>query len=139
MQKLGVRAAGKVDCPWKIWQPKDWSLLYFPMYFFEGRNWEAVPGVIDHDLGALMSPINIMMLEKKRTLIKLGDPIVQVIPIKREKIVARTSELTKTAVDRHNAIIQTNKITFNGWSKWQHARKSYTVDSHDTDLPGDKA
>ena len=80
-----------------------------------------------------------MMLEKKRTLIKLGDPIVQVIPIKREKIVARTSELTKTAVDRHNAIIQTNKITFNGWSKWQHARKSYTVDSHDTDLPGDKA
>ena len=86
-----------------------------------------------------MSPINIMMLEKKRTLIKLGDPIVQVIPIKREKIVARTSELTKTAVDRHNAIIQTNKITFNGWSKWQHARKSYTVDSHDTDLPGDKA
>ena len=79
------------------------------------------------------------MFEKKRTTIKLGDPIVQVIPIKREKIVARTSELSKTAVDRHNAIIQTNKITFNGWSKWQHARKSYTVDSNDTDLPGDKA
>ena len=139
MQKFGVRSAVKLDCPWKIWQPKDWSLLYFPMYFMEDRNWEAVPGVIDHDLGALMSPINIMMFEKKRTLIKLGDPIVQVIPIKREKIVARTSDLSKTAVDRHNAIIQTNKITFSGWSKWQHAKKDYTVDAQDTDLPGDKS
>ena len=86
-----------------------------------------------------MSPINIMMFEKKKTVIKLGDPIVQVIPIKREKVVARTSDLSKTAVDRHNAIIQTNKITFSGWSKWQHAKKDYTVDAQDTDLPGDKS
>ena len=139
MQKFGVKSAVKLDCPWKIWQPKDWSLLYLPMFFFEGRNYEAIPGVIDHDLGALISPINIMLLEKKITKIKLGEPLVQVVPIKREKITARTSALSKTAVDRHNAIIQTNKITFNGWSKWQHAKKTYVVDSHDTDLPGDEA
>tara|TARA_B100000035_G_scaffold78327_1_gene65430 strand:- start:2078 stop:2842 length:765 start_codon:yes stop_codon:yes gene_type:complete len=139
MQKFGVKSAVKLDCPWKIWQPKDWSLLYLPMFFFEGRNYEAIPGVIDHDLGALISPINIMLLEKKVTRIKLGEPLVQVIPIKREKVTARTSALSKTAVDRHNAIIQTNKITFNGWSKWQHAKKTYVVDSHDTDLPGDEA
>ena len=95
--------------------------------------------MIDHDLGALISPINIMLKEKQPTSIKLGEPIVQVIPIKREKVTARTSALSKTAVDRHNAIIQTNKITFNGWSKWQHAKKTYVVDSHDTDLPGDEA
>ena len=139
MQKFGVKSAVKLDCPWKIWQPKDWSLMYLPMFFFEGRNYEAIPGVIDHDLGALISPINIMLLEKKITKIKLGEPLVQVVPIKREKVTARTSALSKTAVDRHNAIIQTNKITFNGWSKWQHAKKTYVVDSHDTDLPGDES
>ena len=139
LTKFGVRAAVKLDCPWKIWQPKDWILMYLPMFFFEGRNYEAIPGVIDHDLGALISPINIMLLEKKITKIKLGEPLVQVVPIKREKVTARTSALSKTAVDRHNAIIQTNKITFNGWSKWQHAKKTYVVDSHDTDLPGDES
>ena len=35
MQKFGVRSAVKLDCPWKIWQPKDWSLLYFPMYLWK--------------------------------------------------------------------------------------------------------
>ena len=137
MQEFGVRSAVKLDCPWKIWQPKNWSLMYLPMFYYEDRNYTAPPGIIDHDLGALMSPLNIMLKEIKPTFIKLGEPLVQVVPIKREKIVARTSELTKTAVDRHNAIIQTNKITFNGWSKWQHAKKDYIVDAHDTDLPGD--
>ncbi len=65
-----------------------------------------------------------MLLEKKVTRIKLGEPLVQVIPIKREKVNARKSALSKTAVDRHNAISQTNKITFNGWSKWQNAKKT---------------
>ena len=138
LQKFGVRAAVKLDCPWKIWQPKDWSLLYLPMFYFDNRNYEAIPGMIDHDLGALISLINIMLKEKQPTSIKLGEPIVQVIPIKREKTIAKTSNLSKTAVDRHNAIIQTNKISFKGWSKWQHARKNYVVDAQDTELPGDE-
>jgi len=79
-----------------------------------------------------------MLKEKQPTSIKLGEPIVQVIPIKREKTIAKTSNLSKTAVDRHNAIIQTNKISFKGWSKWQHARKNYVVDAQDTELPGDE-
>lgn len=137
IKKYGVRTAVKLDCPWKIYSKPGWSLLYQPMWFHEEKNWDAIPGVIDHDLGALISPINIMLKEPKLTTIKMGEPLCQVIPIKRETVVARSGDLSKTAVDRHNAIIKQLKIVFNGWSKWQHSKKTYILDKNDTDLPGD--
>mgnify|MGYP000002152871 FL=1 len=137
VKKFGVRTAVKLDCPWKIWSKPGWSLLYQPMWFHQEKNWEAIPGVIDHDLGALISPINIMLKKSELTHIKMGEPICQVIPIKRETVVARTGALSETAVNRHNAIIKQLKIVFAGWSKWQHAKKTYIVDKNDTDLPGD--
>ena len=138
LRKFGVRAAVKLDCPWKIWSKANWSVMYQPLFFHEDRNYEAIPGIIDHDVGALISPINIMLKEIKPTFIKMGEPLCQLIPIKRETVVARTGDLSKTSVDRHNAIIGLQKIIFNGWSKWQHVKKTYIVDQNDTDLPGEK-
>ena len=137
LTKFGVRASVKLDCPWKIWSKPNWSVLYQPMFYHEDRNYEAVPGIIDHDLGALISPINIMLKEIKPTFIKMGEPLVQLIPIKRETVVARSGDLSETSVNRHNAIIGLQNIIFNTWSKWQHAKKTYIVDKNDTDLPGD--
>jgi hypothetical protein len=107
------------------------------MFYHEDRNYEAIPGIIDHDLGALVSPINIMLKEIKHTTIKMGEPLCQLIPIKRETVVARTGNLSETAVNRHNAIIGLQRMIFNSWSKWQHAKKTYIVDENDIDLPGD--
>ena len=137
LTKFGVRASVKLDCPWKIWSKPNWSVLYQPMFYHEDRNYEAIPGIIDHDLGALISPINIMLKEIKPTFIKMGEPLVQLIPIKRETVVARSGDLSETSVNRHNAIIGLQNIIFNTWSKWQHAKKTYIVDQNDTDLPGD--
>jgi len=137
LTKFGVRAAVKLDCPWRIWSKSNWSVLYQPMFYHEDRNYEAIPGIIDHDLGALVSPLNIMLKEIKPTTIKMGEPLCQLIPIKRETVVARTGNLSETAVDRHNAIIGLQRMIFNSWSKWQHAKKTYIVDQNDIDLPGD--
>ena len=137
LTKFGVRAAVKLDCPWRIWSKSNWSVLYQPMFYHEDRNYEAIPGIIDHDLGALVSPINIMLKEIKHTTIKMGEPLCQLIPIKRETVVARTGNLSETAVNRHNAIIGLQRMIFNSWSKWQHAKKTYIVDENDIDLPGD--
>ena len=137
LKNFGVRAAVKLDNPWKMWAAEGWTLMYLPMFYFEDRNFEAIPGVIDHDMGALVNPINIMLKEIKPTTIKLGDPLCQVIPIKRETVVARTGQLSNTAVNRHNAISQLKNIVFAGWSRWQHAKKDYVVDAHDLHLPGD--
>ncbi|SVC45742.1 uncharacterized protein METZ01_LOCUS298596, partial [marine metagenome] len=115
----------------------DWTLMYLPMFYWEDRNYEAIPGIIDHDIGALVSPINIMLKEIKPTTIKLGEPLCQVIPIKRETVVAKTGNLSETAVARHNAIIGLKNIIFAGWTRWQHEKKNYIVDAHDTELPGE--
>ena len=134
LKNFGVRAAVKLDNPWKMWAAEGWTLMYLPMFYFEDRNFEAIPGVIDHDMGALVNPINIMLKEIKPTTIKLGDPLCQVIPIKRETVVARTGQLSDTAVNRHNAISQLKNIVFAGWTRWQHAKKDYVVDAHDLSL-----
>jgi hypothetical protein len=78
-----------------------------------------------------------MLKEIKPTFIKMGEPLVQLIPIKRETVVARSGDLSETSVNRHNAIIGLQNIIFNTWSKWQHSKKTYIVDKNDTDLPGD--
>ena len=137
LKNFGVRAAVKLDNPWKMWAAEGWTLMYLPMFYFEDRNFEAIPGVIDHDMGALVNPINIMLKEIKPTTIKLGEPLCQVIPIKRETVVARTGQLSDTAVNRHNAISQLKNIVFAGWTRWQHAKKDYVVAAHDLHLPGD--
>ena len=137
-EKFPVRGAVKLDNPWFTWNKVGYSTLYLPMYYHEGKNWEAVPGVMDHDTGAPQSPINIMLKEIKPTMIKMGEPLVQVIPVKRESQVAKTFELNETAIKRHQAVSSLHNITYAGWIKWVKQKKYYTVDAHDTDLPGDQ-
>jgi len=136
--KFKVRGAVKLDNPWFTWNKQGWSTLYLPMYYHsEGRNWEAVPGVIDHDKGAPQSPINIMLKEIKPTTIKMGEPLIQVIPFKRQRITARTMELDQTIMKRQWAISSLHNMTYAGWMKWVKEKKLYVVDARDTELPGD--
>lgn len=132
-----VKGAVKLDNPWFTWNKPGYSTMYLPMYYHEGKNWEAVPGVMDHDLGAPQSPINIMLKEIKPTIIKMGEPIVQVIPFKREHMIAKTMEMDETVMKRQWAISSLHKMSYTGWIKWVKAKKLYTVDAHDTNLPGD--
>jgi len=45
-----------------------------------------------------------MMKEPKKTIIKQGEPIVQIIPFKREPFSAVTRDLSKEGIARGNAI-----------------------------------
>lgn len=135
-QKFGVRMAVKLDNPWQMWAAEGYSLMYLPMYYYDDtRNWEAIPGWIDHDLGAVSSPLNILLKEPKYTMIRQGEPIVQVVPIKREEITAYTGDISKSTIARYNGISFLRDMTFNGWMKFVRAKKSYIVDAHDTDMP----
>jgi hypothetical protein len=136
IKKFTVRMVAKLDNPWKMWAAPGYSLLYQPMYFYdEDRNWEAVPGWVDHDVGAVGNPINVMLKENKPVLIKMGEPLVQVIPIKREPIVAYTGESGPTTWKRYNGLSYMYDMTFNTWVKYMKDKKSYTVDEHDVELP----
>jgi hypothetical protein len=134
--KFTVRTAIKLDNPWKMWAAEGYGLLYQPMYYYDDtRNWEALPAWVDGDLGNIVSPINIMLKENKYTLIKMGEPLIQIIPIKREPITAYTGDVNKTTLARHVGISYLALSTFAGWLKHMRAKKSYEVDAHDTELP----
>ena len=134
-KKYRVRTPLKLDNPWRTWSKKGWSILYLPMFYHEDVNFEAMPGIIDHDLGGLHSPINVMLKENKYTFIKQGDPLVQMIPIKRDPVLLRTGNASELAWIRNNAITAMHKMTFKGWTKLMRDHKRYNIDAHDTDLP----
>ena len=136
MHKFGVRMTVKLDNPWSMWTTPGVSLMYLPMYYYDdSRNWEAIPGWIDHDVGAVSSPLNIMLKEPIPTFIKQGEPIVQMVPIRREEFTARTGKNTDTAWERYTGLSYLHDMSFGGWIKHMRTKKSYIVDAHDTDLP----
>ena len=130
-----VRTPVKLDNPWWTYTAKGWSLLYLPMLYHEEQNWQALPGISDNDIGALQTPINIMLKEPKKTLIKQGDPLCQVIPIYRDEVVARTGNIRQSTQIRNSNIVQSMFMSFKGWSKLMRERKRYRLDAHDTNLP----
>ena len=130
-----VRTPIKLDNPWRTYTANGWSLLYLPMLYHEEQNWQALPGISDNDIGAVHSPINIMLKEPVQTLIKHGEPLCQVIPIYRDEVVARTGDIRASTDRRNNSIISTMYMSFKGWSKIMRQRKRYQVDAHDIDLP----
>lgn len=134
-KKYRVRTPLKLDNPWRTWSKKGWSILYLPMFYHEDVNFEAMPGIIDHDVGGLHSPINVMLKENKYTFIKQGDPLVQMIPIKRDPVLLRTGNASELAWIRNNAITAMHKMTFKGWTKYVKEKKTYKIKHQDTDLP----
>lgn len=137
--KFGVRNAIKLDNPWSVWTEEGYGVMYLPMYYYDdSRNWEAIPGWVDFDLSNVSNPINIMLKEPKHTIIRQGEPLVQLVPIKREKIEAYTGDHEKTSASRYLGASYLKMMSFNGWIK--HIRdksKLYIVDAHDTELPTD--
>ena len=134
--KFNVRMSVKLDNPWYMWAAEGYSLMYFPMYYYDdSNNWEALSGIIDHDIGAIQSPINIMLKEPKQTIIKMGEPLVQVVPFKREEIIAYTGASNKVTQKRYYGLSYLHDMTFGSWMKYMREKKSYLVDAHDVDLP----
>jgi hypothetical protein len=76
-----------------------------------------------------------MLYEQKDTLIKMGDPLVQVIPFKREDITAVSREYTENDFKRLASISGLLKLSRWGWRQWLKNRVSFTLDRRDTDLP----
>ena len=65
----------------------------------------------------------------------MGEPLVQVVPIKRETITAYTGKLSEVAIERQHGLSFLQNMTFNGWLKYVRHTKSYNIDVHDIELP----
>jgi hypothetical protein len=135
--KFPVRTPIKLDNPWLTYSKKDWSVMYIPLNLHENPYFEAVPGVIDHDITTPHSPINIMLKTDQDFIIKQGTPLVQLIPFKRQVVTARTGSTRSNTINRLNALVKTRFMSFNGWREFMSEKKHYKIDSHDLEIPTD--
>ncbi len=135
--KFNIRSVIRLDNPWKMWCAPGYSLMYQPLYYWPERNWEALPGILDQDKGGIVSVINTMMKKPVKTVIKQGEPIVQIIPFRREPFTAVTRSLSQDGIARANAINGLHKMLFKGWRSLTTEKKIYDIENLDTDLPGD--
>ena len=76
--------AGKFLNKWLIKTPPGYSCLFVkPMNRLEPR-FDIIPGIVDTDTYISLINFPFVVNERKQFLIKKGDPMVQVIPFKRE-------------------------------------------------------
>ena len=78
----------KLHSPWYIESPEDISIMYIHPYFRRSTDYTVMPGIIDPWIDKISNKeVNIFIeLHSPNTeiWIKAGDPLVQVIPFRRE-------------------------------------------------------
>lgn len=107
--------------------------MWMPMWF-HNSNYQAVPAIVDTDRVPNHNPINLMLFEPKDTIIKMGDPLVQVIPFKREPVAAISREYTEADTNRIRSIMGLGQLSKYGWRQFIKKNVNYLLDRQDTDL-----
>ena len=78
-----VRQIVKLMSPWWIKTAPGYSFYFMPLAFWQ-LPYQPVAGVIDGDINHMHCPINLWVNGDANFEIKYGDPLVQVVPFKRE-------------------------------------------------------
>jgi hypothetical protein len=95
--------------PWQIITSKGWSVLQLPLLYDFNKNFSVLNGIIDTDIWH-QANLQLMYYGNEEVVIPKGTPLVQYIPIKREK---------------HNLIIR----TMNAQDEQMFRQKEYKIQS----------
>ena len=75
----------KIACPWKFLVPKGYSLLYIDPFYHFRDDIRLLSGLVEADKWGLIT-FPFEFINNDKFMIEAGSPMVQVIPIKREKL-----------------------------------------------------
>lgn len=131
--RFKFRTAIKLFNPWSIKTKPGYSVMWLPM-FYHDANYQALPAVLDTDTIPNDMPINIMFFEKKDTLIKMGDPLVQIVPFKRENITAVSREYNVSDNKRLRSIHGLRFLSRFSLKPFIKNKVKYFLDRRDTEL-----
>jgi hypothetical protein len=80
----------KAISPWQIITKPGWSVMQLPLYYHFDNRFSVMPGIIHtdihHDINQQVLVYNKNPKEDLEIFIKRGEPFVQYVPFKREKI-----------------------------------------------------
>lgn len=131
--QFDLRMSIKLNSPWSIVTEEGYGLMWLP-YFYHDKNYQALPAVVDTDSMLNRNPINLMLFEKKDTLIKTGDPLVQVVPFKREDVQAVSKAYTEKDHKRYTSFLNLNKLSRFGWRSFIKNKTKYWLDAKDLEV-----
>jgi hypothetical protein len=112
----------KLHQPWMIKTPPGYSCLFYQPYYFFNKKYEIFPGIVDTDkYTEAVSLIGILHADE--LTIDPGDPLVLVLPFKRDEW---QSEIELTDF---NSISRFKYLIMNAWhgtySKFVHSKKKF--------------
>lgn len=126
------RGSIKINQPWWIQTAPGYSCMFLPLLFWD-QPFHAVPGILESDKTHLEAPINIMAKERKDFTIKMGTPLVQVVPFKRENIDGVSRETTDADKIRHTKMLSQIWLKFVGSSKFFYKTIKYSLERKDVE------
>jgi hypothetical protein len=124
------RLSLKLNSPWSIFTKEGYGVMWLP-YFYQNKNYQALPAVVDTDLVVNRNPINLMFFEQTETLIKMGDPLVHVIPYKKENITAVSKSYSEQDHKRFTNLMNINKLSRFGWRTFIKNKFKYLLERTD--------
>ena len=133
IDRFQFRTAIKLASPWSIKTKPGYSVMWLPM-FYHNVNYQVLPAILDADTIPNEMPVNLMFLEKKDTLIKLGDPLVHIIPFKRENVDAVSREYNEKDFKRWKALHGLRLLTRFSWRPFIKNKVKYILNRKDIDL-----
>lgn len=107
----------KIKQPWTVKTPAGYSCLFMQPFYEFNHDWRLFPGIVDtdkHDLPVLFPGYT---TSDEEVTIKQGEPLMQVIPFKRDSWTLKT-RFEKNTVSELNSE-KTYQNTF-------HSKKKYT-------------
>lgn len=131
--QFDVRLVVKINNPWHIKTLDGYSVFWLPIYY-TNKNYQALPAILDTDLSLNDCPINLAFFEKKNTLIKMGEPLVRIIPFRREPITAVSKKYDQKDENRFLNILGLNGLSRYKWRGYISAKNKFFLRKKDLDI-----
>lgn len=131
--QFDVRLVIKINNPWHIKTIDGYSCFWLPIYY-TNKNYQALPAIVDTDMILNDMPINLAFFEKKYTLIKRGEPLVRIIPFRREPILAESRKYNRQDENRFLNILGLNGLSRYNWRRFISAKYKFNLIKNDLDI-----
>jgi hypothetical protein len=131
--QFDVRLVIKLNNPWHIKTVDGYSCFWMPIYY-TNKNYQALPAILDTDVSLNDCPINLAFFEKKYTLIKMGEPLVRIVPFRREPIDAVSRKFDSADENRFLNILGLNGLSRYNWRGFISAKHKFSLSKRDLDI-----
>lgn len=122
------KVAKKIPLPWAVFMKKGWSAHVLPALMHSNYldKLYVYPGIVDYDAFHTINFVFTPLKECEFT-IWAGEPLLQVIPFRREPVTGECRKATEQERDRHLFGFHSRRPGF--YRKNFHSKKSWRMDS----------